>query len=88
MKCFQCNAELIKTETHNVCPNGHGKIERMENIWSGLSSIEDARRKNSMYKAQTMCLNCGWSGPLELEKGKRVRGTPCPNCECKLGVED
>lgn len=40
------------------------------------------------YYAQTCCLNCGWNGKLQKPKGERVRGTPCPNCECKLGMED
>lgn len=40
------------------------------------------------YEAQTCCLNCGWNGILVKPKGERVKGTPCPHCECKLGMED
>lgn len=87
MKCNECSANLVRTSTHLVCPNGHGEIERMDIIWGGLQSEIKAKRSNT-YKAQTCCLNCGWSGTLEKKKGERVKGTPCPNCECKLGMEE
>lgn len=37
------------------------------------------------YKASVVCLNCGWSGQVEVEKGVKVHSQPCPNCECKFG---
>lgn len=90
MKCNECSANLVRTSTHLVCPNGHGEIERFDAIVNRAIGIQSklAPLTKNTYKAQTCCLNCGWSGTLEKKKGERVKGTPCPNCECKLGMEE
>lgn len=46
------------------------------------------REKAATYRAQILCLNCGYSGILEIPKGVRVKGKRCPNCECKMGCDD
>lgn len=44
--------------------------------------------KSPTYKVETMCLNCCTNIKLEIPKGIRVKGQECPNCGCKLGMED
>lgn len=97
MKCNQCQVELISYSnmegSYKACPKCKGIIEDFRNIMRDSltyipPSLDEARYKKNFYKAQCMCLNCGWSGTLEKEKGQRIKGSPCPNCECKLGVED
>jgi len=99
MKCATCNTKLERIITEDStgvkhwigCKKCGEKIEDFRDILGDLNvkcaNISQAREKRAKYKAQCMCLNCGWSGQLELEKGVRVKGTPCPNCECKLGEE-
>ena len=96
-RCHTCQIELSKIQQGNdifwLCTKCGGKIEDFSNFTKDSltyipPSLDEARRQKNFYKAQTCCLNCGWLGNLEKEKGQRVRGTPCPNCECKLGMED
>lgn len=97
MKCNQCQIELISYSnmdgSYKVCPKCNGKIEDFRSlVRDSLTyippSLNEARKQRNFYKAQTCCLNCGWSGTLEKERGQRVKGTPCPNCDCKLGMEE
>lgn len=53
-----------------------------------LKSLDELKHKNSLYKAQVYCFNCGFAGTVEKPKGQRIKGARCPNCECKLGQED
>jgi len=44
--------------------------------------MENKTTNKSTYKVDILCKNCGHCDEIDIDRGKQIEETPCPNCGC------
>jgi len=42
----------------------------------------DIKAREGTYEQKVKCVNCSYTGPIDIPKGQSVTGTECPRCGC------